>query len=124
MVTLTFVYKYSRQEILQLRRSPSVPDANLSESIKNINLCVVKDSSLNKKKRKRGRKGGIRRKLKNISDRVPRPTIILSNVRSLRSKIDELQANINYMREFRESCVFAFTETWLNSNIPDSGADK
>uniref|UniRef100_A0A3B3D7Q5 Ig-like domain-containing protein n=1 Tax=Oryzias melastigma TaxID=30732 RepID=A0A3B3D7Q5_ORYME len=42
------------------------------------------------------------------------PSIILSNVRSLRNKSDELQANVLHMYEYRTASILAFTITWLN----------
>ena len=50
------------------------------------------------KKRKRGTKRGVGRKLKKLKgSRVPLPSVIVSNVRSLRSKTNELQTNVGYM---------------------------
>ena len=46
-------------------------------------------------------------------------TVVLSNVRSLRSKIDELQATVNYMHAYKNACLLAFTETWLDGNVHD-----
>ena len=54
------------------------------------------------------------------SCKLPFPTILLSNVRSLHSKMDELQANVNYMHEYRQACLLAFTENWLDDNVQDS----
>ena len=47
-------------------------------------------------------------------------TVLLSNGRSLRSNTDELQANVNYMHGYRQACLLAFTETWLDDNVHDS----
>ena len=70
------------------------------------------------KKRKRGKKGGVRQKSKKMKGgRAPLPSVILSNVRSLRSKTDELQANVSYMHEYSEACLLAFTETWLDDRV-------
>ena len=30
---------------------------------------------------------------------------------------------VRYLREYREACLFCFTETWLNDQIPDSAID-
>ena len=43
------------------------------------------------------------------------PTFLLSNVRSLNAKIDELQV----VAQQNHVDVFAITETWLNPEIPD-----
>ena len=51
---------------------------------------------------------------------IPLPSMILSDVLSLRSEIDELQANVNHLREFGEACIMAVTETWLTHMESDS----
>ncbi len=48
------------------------------------------------------------------------PTLMLSNVRSLENKLDLIQLSRSTQHEARDCCVFVFTETWLNDNIPDS----
>ena len=54
------------------------------------------------------------------SCKLPLPTVLLSNFRSLRSKMDELQANVNYIHEYRQACLLALTETRLDDNVQDS----
>ena len=50
------------------------------------------------KRRMIGKKGSVRQKLKKLKGgTAPLPSVILSNVRSLRSKTDELQANVSYL---------------------------
>ena len=74
------------------------------------------------KERKRGRSGGVRLRLKcQRLHRIPLPSIRLANVQSLRNKTDELQANSNYLHEYRNACIMAFSEMWLSSR--DSDAD-
>lgn len=64
--------------------------------------------------RKRGRRSGIRQCLKRLGHRrIPLPTIMLANVQSLRNKVDELQANVKFLEEYRSACLLAITETWL-----------
>lgn len=46
--------------------------------------------------------------------------MILANVRSLRNKLDELQANISHLHEYRTASILAFTETWLSNNDSDN----
>lgn len=46
--------------------------------------------------------------------------MILANVRSLRNKLDELQANISHLHEYWTASILAFTETWLNNNDSDN----
>ncbi len=69
---------------------------------------------------KRGKRGGIRARLRANPTRPALPTLMLSNVRSLENKLDLIQLSRSTQHEARDCCVFVFTETWLNNNIPDS----
>ena len=65
---------------------------------------------------KRGRRGGLRRRLKNLrlDDRRKLPpllTILLSSVQSIRNMLDELEAWAKFKREIKESCLLTFTRT-------------
>lgn len=71
-------------------------------------------------RRKRGRRGGIRNRLRQRHTRPPLPAIILSNVRSLNNKIDDLRTYARYCSEFREASLMCLTESWLQFNAPDS----
>ena len=46
--------------------------------------------------------------------------MLLCNVRSLKSKVEELKVNTRFLHENRESCLLVFTETWLQEDVPDS----
>ncbi len=70
--------------------------------------------------RKRGKRGGIRARLRANPTRPALPTLILSNVHSLENKLDLIQLSRSTQHEAKDCCVFVFTETWLNDNIPDS----
>ncbi len=70
--------------------------------------------------RKRGKRRGIRARLRANPTRPALPTLMLSNVRSLENKLDLIQLSRSTQHEARDCCVFVFTETWLNDNIPDS----
>lgn len=52
---------------------------------------------------------------------TPLPSVILANVQSLRNKIDELQANVKSLSEYKHSCIISLTETWLKNH--DSNDD-
>ena len=51
--------------------------------------------------------------------RLPLPSAVLGNVQSLRSKVDELQANVKFIPEFKNACVITMTETWLKEHDLD-----
>lgn len=78
------------------------------------------------RRRKKGRRGGVQRRLRtngldNRRRLPPLPTILLSNVQSLRNKLDELEACAKFKRDYRDACLLAFTETWLKAS--DSNED-
>ncbi len=69
---------------------------------------------------KRGKRGGIRARLRANPTRPAIPSLMLSNVRSLENKLDLIHLSRSTQHETRDCCVFVFTETWLIDNIPDS----
>ncbi|KAK0153976.1 hypothetical protein N1851_003943 [Merluccius polli] len=72
------------------------------------------------RRQKRGKCGGIQARLAANPHKPALPSIVLANVRSLDNKLDELHLLRSSQQTVRECCVFVFTETWLNNNIPDS----
>jgi len=66
------------------------------------------------KKRKRGRRGGVKQRLQRRGYRPPLPSIILSNVRSIRNKFDTLTALARFDHDYKSACVICITETWLS----------
>ncbi len=75
---------------------------------------------LRRRRRKRGKRGGLHARLKARANRPPLPSLLLANVRSLENKLDELRARITSQREVRECCALIFTETWLSEKAPES----
>ena len=86
---------------------------------------IYKKNNFRNKKRKRfrGRKGGLRERLKRRGSRVPLPNIVFGNVRSLRNKIDELDALTKFNTIYRNYSLIILIETWL-SNHDDDGLYK
>ena len=78
------------------------------------------------KRRQRGKRGGVRQRLKKRAFRPPLPSIILANTRSVKpsrdnTKLEELQACVRYLHEYRNVCVLCLTETWLvDYSVPNS----
>lgn len=82
---------------------------------------VRTEKTTGQKVRKRGKKGGLRQRLrKQRLNRIPLPSIILANCQSLRNKLDELQANVRFLSDYRNACVISLTETWLKEHDSDS----
>ncbi len=42
---------------------------------------------------------------------MPLSTIMLANVQSLSKKLDELRANVKFLKEYSRACLLAFMET-------------
>ncbi len=122
--------KYSRDELLFLR-------SNVVEATTSVDLTDIEEFcqpiEVNKSvqhvgqprykkrhRRKRGRRGGLLVKLRNRKGKTPVPSIILSNVQRLYNKMDELIYRINNQNDYKNCCVFCFSETWLKHSHPDS----
>ncbi|CAM4571266.1 unnamed protein product [Leuciscus chuanchicus] len=103
----------SRETLLSLRPLQSTPPDNLPAAIRATHTGTWL-------KRKRGRWGGVRERLRRRTNKPPLPSIILSNVRSLTPKMDELCINQRSCFEYRESNLMVFSETWLHQGFPDS----
>lgn len=111
-------YNYDRQTLIDLRSSPTVIQSSLL--LKDIDL-EHPESPKSTRSRKRGKKGGVRARNRQRKFRVPVPSLMIGNVRSIRNKTDELAANARFNYEYRESSMICLTETWLNEN--DSNMD-
>ena len=92
---------YGRDELYNLRIQASTfsapPDFGIPKELRT---------------RKRGRKGGIRARLRRRKFTPPLPSIIAGNARSLCNKLDELKSAASYMHEYRD-CLICFSETWF-----------
>lgn len=101
---------YPRDLLLQLQFHPhqAIVTERIPEEITR-KRSTQRDSSQNKKVTRRGKKkGGIRDRLKREKCKHRSlPSVIMANVRSLRNKIDELQANVNYMHQYRTASILA-----------------
>ncbi len=74
--------------------------------------------------RKWGRRGGVHQRLKRQGHRrIPLPSVILANTQSLHNKIDILQANVKFLREYKCACFITLTEMWLKQHDLQSDLD-
>ena len=73
--------------------------------------------------RKRGKRGGVRNKIRARKYKPFVPPVTFGNCRSIHNKIDELRANCRFLHNYRESCCIALTETWLHETVPDSAVE-
>ncbi|KAK3549100.1 hypothetical protein QTP70_031895 [Hemibagrus guttatus] len=72
------------------------------------------------RKQKRGKRASVRARLKINPSRPALPSIILSNVCSLDNKLDYIQLQKTTRPEYRDCCLFVFTETWPSDKVPDA----
>ncbi|KAJ8364457.1 hypothetical protein SKAU_G00132880 [Synaphobranchus kaupii] len=70
----------------------SLYDAHRPQGTKTIDYHRLPELRRPVARKKRGRRGGIRNRLRRRYTRPPLPSIILSKLRSLNNKVDEIQA--------------------------------
>ena len=120
-------YNYNREDFLLYRTSVGELNSDVSARLNLIESMISEATQdenearqqTTRKGRRRGKRGGALVRLRNRKHRPPLPSIYLANVRSLRYKMDELNCNIATRKDFRDCCVFCFTETWLDDSVPD-----
>ncbi len=79
----------------------------------NLNNC-------RRRKKHRGRRAGIRNRLRERAHSPPLLSILLANVQSLENKMDDLRARISFQRYIRDCNILCLTETWLTPTVPDT----
>ena len=101
---------YDRHKLLALRNTTDTP----------FDLSFLKNPDLKAMRLpKRGKRGGIRLRLRRRKFKLPLPSIVLGNAQSLGNKCDELSACCKYLNEFRNANLICFSETWLNEEHAD-----
>ena len=65
------------------------------------------------KRRKRGRRGGVRARTRRRKNRPVLPVIVTGNTQSLNNKLDELQTCARFLNEYRETSLICISETWF-----------
>ncbi len=73
-----------------------------------------------RRRKHRGRRAGIRNRLRKRAHSPPLPSILLANVQSLENKMDDLRARISFQRDIRDCNILCLTETWLTPTGPDT----
>ncbi len=88
-----------------------------------LRTAEVNKGRLNNPRRRRkhrGRRAGIRNRLRKRAHSPPLPSILLANVQSLENKMDDLRARISFQRDIRDCNILCLTETWLTPSVPDN----
>ena len=108
---------FTREEHLNIRETTSADyfPTFLCSSVELLDILVKGTLTCIRalKRHRRGKRAGTLVHLRSRGLRTPLPGIFLSNVRSIRNKLDELQLLVSRKRDFSSSCVLCFTETWL-----------
>ena len=82
-----------------------------------------------RKRRKRGKRGGVKRRMRRNKTKLPLPSMIVSNVRSINPKspnhnFDELLANCRfYKRIYRRLLTLFFSETWFMDKVTNESVE-
>ncbi len=82
-------------------------------------LEILRNNELNndhlnnrrRRRKHRGRRAGIRNRLRERAHSPPLPSILLANVQSLENKMDDLRAGISFQRDIRDCNILCLTET-------------
>ena len=87
---------YSSAELHALRGQPIHND-----------MCLFNYSDIPKeiRRRKRGKSGGVKRRIRRQKCKPYLPSFIIGNVQSVSNKIDELCANVKYLQECRNASI-------------------
>ena len=114
------VIQYTRSELLNLR-STSHSDLGPSTSLLEEKLWDLHISSHSTPwlPAKKGSRSGIFARFRRRPYRPPLPVLLLSNVRSLQHKMDELQLMIQTNKDYSDCSAICLTETWLDQSVPD-----
>ncbi len=91
-------------------------------------LEILRNNELNndhlnntrRRRKHRGRRAGIRNRLRKRAHSPPLPSILLANVQSLENKMDDLRARISFQRDIRDCNILCLTETWLTPTVLDT----
>ena len=100
---------YSRGQLLDISN-------NLPADVTAVMELPELPEEMRRHQRRRGRRGGVRARCRRRGCRVPVPTVITGNVRSLRNKADELTGLTRWNYVYREASVICLTETWLQED--------
>ncbi len=71
-------------------------------------------------KKHRGKRAGIRNRLRKGAHSPPLPSILLTNVQSMENKMDDLRARISFQWDIRDCNIICLSETWLTPSVPDT----
>lgn len=83
-------------------------------------LDNIPEEFVRKRRKKQGRRGGTRNRLRRGFTHPPLLYIVLSNLRSLNNKIGMIRTIRRHCNKFHEALLLCFVESHLNPSKPDS----
>ncbi len=90
------------------------------EILRSTEVNIGRLNNTRRQKKHRGKRAGIRNRLRVRAHSPPLPSILLANVQSLENKMDNLKARISFQRDIRDCNILCLTETWLTPMVPDT----
>ncbi|KAI2648520.1 putative RNA-directed DNA polymerase from transposon BS [Labeo rohita] len=114
---LSNTISFTRDELLNIRQNTPqniLPVFDYSDVLLNV-VALIKRLRM----RRREKRAGALVKLRQRGFRTALPSIHLANLCSLPNKTDELLLLTRTNKDFSNSAVLCFTETWLNDAMPD-----
>ncbi len=90
------------------------------EILRNAEVNKGRLNNPRRRKKHRGRRAGIRDRLRKKAHSPPLPSILLANVQSLENKMDDLRARTSFQRDIRDCNILCLSETWLTPSVPDT----
>ncbi|KAK1784814.1 hypothetical protein P4O66_003478 [Electrophorus voltai] len=110
---------YSRDALISLNLHSTHLKPSVSPDPRWPTEILRENKRCGARKRPRGKRAGIRNRLRAQAHRAPLPSILLANVQSLDNKLDDLRARIKFQRDIRDCNLLCFTESWLNPAVPN-----
>ena len=116
--------QYTRESILLLQPRGYLFKPHTDSFPPDIVPNVDSGKPVRPRRKRPGHRGGVRRRLRRDKSRLPLPSIIMANTRSLRPKhpnynFHELCANVFHRQEYRDASLLCFCETWFCNKITD-----
>ncbi|KAK1795700.1 hypothetical protein P4O66_001020 [Electrophorus voltai] len=110
---------YSRDALISLNLHTTHLKPSLTPDPRWPTEILRENKGRDARKRPRGKRAGVRNRLRARAHRAPLPSILLANVQSLDNKLDDLRARIKFQRDIRHCNLLCFTESWLNPAVPN-----
>ncbi|KAK1793016.1 hypothetical protein P4O66_001727 [Electrophorus voltai] len=110
---------YSRDALISLNLHSTPLKPSLTPDPRWPMEILRENKGRDARKRPRGKRAGVRNRLRDRAHRAPLLSILLANVQSLDNKLDDLQARIKFQSDIQDCNLLCFAELWLNPAVPN-----